>query len=179
MAGLIEDYALIGDMQTAALVGLNGCVEWLCLPRFDSPACFAALLGDEHNGHWLIAPVASQVPAARGNAVSRRYQGDTLILETEWTTASGVVRVIDFMPPRGGEQPVLIRIVRGVRGTVEMETVLRLRFGYGQDHSLGAQGQGHRGGDRGGRAGLGVAAQPGPADREGHGPRGDVRGVSR
>ena len=72
------------------------------------------------------------MPAARGNAVSRRYQGDTLILETEWTTASGVVRVIDFMPPRGGEQPVLIRIVRGVRGTVEMETVLRLRFGYGK-----------------------------------------------
>jgi GH15 family glucan-1,4-alpha-glucosidase len=132
VAGLIEDYALIGDMQTAALVGINGCVEWLCLPRFDSPAAFAALLGDEHNGHWLIAPVASQVPAARGNAVSRRYQGDTLILETEWTTASGVVRVIDFMPPRGGEQPVLIRIVRGVRGTVEMETVLRLRFGYGK-----------------------------------------------
>jgi len=132
VAGFIEDYALIGDMQTAALVGLNGCVEWLCLPRFDSPAAFAALLGDEHNGHWLIAPVASQVPADRGNAMSRRYQGDTLILETEWTTASGVVRVIDFMPPRGGEQPVLIRIVRGVRGTVEMETVLRLRFGYGK-----------------------------------------------
>jgi GH15 family glucan-1,4-alpha-glucosidase len=132
VAGLIEDYALIGDMQTAALVGLNGCVEWLCLPRFDSPACFAALLGDEHNGHWLIAPVASQVPAVRGGSVARRYQGDTLILETEWTTASGVVRVIDFMPPRGGEQPVLVRIVRGVRGTVEMETVLRLRFGYGK-----------------------------------------------
>ena len=68
VAGLIEDYALIGDMQTAALVGRSGCVEWLCLPRFDSPAAFAALLGDEHNGHWLIAPVASQVPAARGNA---------------------------------------------------------------------------------------------------------------
>src|SRR5689334_9695610 len=132
VAGLIEDYALIGDMQTAALVGLNGCVEWLCLPRFDSPACFAALLGDEHNGHWLIAPVASQVPAVRGGSVSRRYQGDTLVLETEWTTASGVVKVIDFMPPRGGEQPVLVRIVRGVSGTVEMETVLRLRFGYGK-----------------------------------------------
>jgi GH15 family glucan-1,4-alpha-glucosidase len=132
VAGLIEDYALIGDMQTAALVGRSGCVEWLCLPRFDSPAAFAALLGDEHNGHWLIAPVASQVPAARGNSVSRRYQGDTLILETEWTTASGVVQVIDFMPPRGSEEPVLVRIVRGVRGTVEMETVLRLRFGYGK-----------------------------------------------
>ena len=132
MAGLIEDYALIGDMQTAALVGRSGCVEWLCLPRFDSPAAFAALLGDEHNGHWLIAPVASQVPAVRGGSVSRRYQGDTLILETEWITASGVVQVIDFMPPRGSEEPVLVRIVRGVRGTVEMETVLRLRFGYGK-----------------------------------------------
>jgi GH15 family glucan-1,4-alpha-glucosidase len=133
VAGLIEDYALIGDMQTAALVGLNGCVEWLCLPRFDSPACFAALLGDEQNGHWLIAPTASQVPAVRGGAVSRRYQGDTLVLETEWSTASGVVKVIDFMPPRGGEHPVLVRIVRGVEGTVEMEAVLRLRFGYGKD----------------------------------------------
>ena len=132
MAGLIEDYALIGDMQTAALVGMNGCVEcWP--PRFHSPAAFAArCLATSTTATRLIAPVASEVPAARGNAVSRRYQGDTLILETEWTTASGVVRVIDFMPPRGGEQPVLIRIVRGVRGTVEMETVLRLRFGYGK-----------------------------------------------
>ena len=132
MAGLIEDYALIGDMQTAALIGRDGSAEWLCLPRFDSPACFAALLGDERNGQWLIAPTASQGPPSRRGEVSRRYQGDTLILETQWRTVGGTVRLIDFMPPRGHEPPVLVRIVECVEGAVEMECVFRLRFGYGK-----------------------------------------------
>jgi GH15 family glucan-1,4-alpha-glucosidase len=126
MAGRIEDYAIIGDMQSAALVGRDGSVDWLCLPRFDSPACFAALLGDERNGSWRIAPAAS------GAQSSRRYQGDTLILETEWRTPDGTARVIDFMPRRVGESPVLARIVEGVHGSVEMDCTLRVRFGYGR-----------------------------------------------
>ena len=124
MAGRIEDYAIIGDMQSAALVGRTGSIDWLCLPRFDSPACFAALLGDERNGHWLIAPTGGGEP-------SWRYQDDTLILETEWHTAGGTARVTDFMPRRDGDPPVVARIVEGVHGTVEMECVLRMRFGYG------------------------------------------------
>jgi GH15 family glucan-1,4-alpha-glucosidase len=132
MAGLIEDYALIGDMQTAALVGRDGSIDWLCLPRFDSDACFAALLGDEHNGQWRICPTTVEGPVSRHGEVSRRYQAESLILETEWHTVSGKVRVVDFMPPRDDVAPVLIRIVEGVEGTVEMETVLRFRFGYGQ-----------------------------------------------
>ena len=111
MALLIEDYAIVGDLQTAALIGRDGSCDWLCFPRFDSGAIFASLLGTEEHGRWLLTP-SSPVRATR-----RRYRPDSLILETEWTTASGVVRVIDFMPPRGGEQPVLVRIVRGVRGT--------------------------------------------------------------
>jgi len=132
MAGLIEDYALIGDMQTAALVGRDGSVDWLCLPRFDSDACFAALLGDERNGHWRICPTTIDGPVSRRGEVSRRYLGDSLILETTWRTFSGVVRVIDFMPPRDHADPVLVRIVEGVEGSVEMESVLRIRFGYGK-----------------------------------------------
>ena len=132
MAGLIEEYAIIGDMQTAALIGLDGSAEWLCLPRFDSPACFAALLGDERNGQWMIAPTASQGPPSRRGEVSRRYQGDTLILQTEWRTAGGTVRVIDFMPRRDDAAPLLARIVEGVHGSVQMDCALRLRFGYGQ-----------------------------------------------
>src|SRR6266702_2174143 len=132
VAGLIEDYALIGDMQTAALIGRDGSADWLCLPRFDSPACFAALLGDQRNGHWMIAPTASQGPPSRRGEVTRRYRGDTLILETEWRTAGGAVRLTDFMPPRAGRAPVLVRIVDGLDGAVEMECVLRLRFGYGK-----------------------------------------------
>jgi GH15 family glucan-1,4-alpha-glucosidase len=126
MAGRIEDYAIIGDMQSAALVGTDGSIDWLCLPRFDSPACFAALLGDERNGNWQIAPTAP------GSQSTRRYQGDTLILETEWRTAGGTARVIDFMPRRDAGVPVLVRIVEGVRGEVEMDCALRVRFGYGQ-----------------------------------------------
>jgi GH15 family glucan-1,4-alpha-glucosidase len=132
MAGRIEDYAIVGGMRSATLIGLSGSADWLCAPRFDSPACFAALLGDRRNGRWLLAPTASRVPGAdeRGCEVSRRYQGDTLILETEWRTAGGVAKVIDFMPC--GDGPTLIRIVEGVSGAVEMETALRIRFGYGQ-----------------------------------------------
>src|ERR1700722_13742968 len=132
MASLIEDYALIGDMQTAALVGRDGSVDWLCLPRFDSDACFAALLGDERNGNWLICPTVSEGPVARRGEVSRQYQGDSLILETTCHTMSGVVRVTDFMPPRDHAAPVLVRLVEGIEGTVEMESILRLRFGYGK-----------------------------------------------
>ncbi|HEV7188297.1 MAG TPA: trehalase-like domain-containing protein, partial [Blastococcus sp.] len=124
MIGRIEDYGLIGDLQTAALVGRDGSIDWLCLPRFDSPACFAALLDDDRAGRWLLAP------AAGGPCTSRRYRGDSLVLESEWVTDSGTVRVIDLMPPRG-EAPDVVRIVEGVSGRVTMRTDLRLRFDYG------------------------------------------------
>jgi GH15 family glucan-1,4-alpha-glucosidase len=132
MAGLIEDYALIGDMQTAALVGRSGSVDWLCLPRFDSDACFASLLGDDHNGQWRICPTAAEGPVPRRGEVSRQYLGDSLILQTTWKTMSGTVRVLDFMPPRDDIAPVLVRIVEGVDGAVEMESEFRVRFGYGK-----------------------------------------------
>jgi GH15 family glucan-1,4-alpha-glucosidase len=119
----IEDYALLGDLQTAALVGRNGSIDWLCFPRFDSDACFAALLGDERNGRWLVAPDEEA-------SVERRYLGDSLVLETTWRTSSGVARVLDFMPPRG-KAPDLVRIVEGLEGTVEFRTELVIRFGYG------------------------------------------------
>jgi GH15 family glucan-1,4-alpha-glucosidase len=121
---LIEDYGLIGDLQTAAMIGRDGSVDWLCLPRFDSPACFAALLHDQRAGRWQLAP------AAGGDCTRRRYRGDTLILESEWDTAEGSVRVIDFMPPRG-EEPDLVRIVEGLSGRVPMRLDLRLRMDYG------------------------------------------------
>src|SRR5918997_4393815 len=124
MALPIEDYAIIADTQTAALVGRNGSIDWLCVPRFDSGAIFAALLGTEENGHWTIAP-AGEVTATR-----RRYRDDTLVLETEFETADGVVKLIDFMPPRG-EAPDVVRIVEGVHGRVPMTMNLRLRFDYG------------------------------------------------
>ena len=120
----IESYALLGDMQTAALVSRTGSIDWLCVPRFDSSACLAALLGDEGNGHWRIAPVGAE------RCTRRSYDGDSLILHTEWETASGVVRVIDFMPLRG-EAPDVVRIVEGLSGRVEMSCELRLRFDYG------------------------------------------------
>src|SRR5512133_1310630 len=94
MAERIEDYALLGDLQTAALVGRNGSVDWLPFPRFDSSSCFGALLGGREHGRWLIAP------ANGGHAASWRYRGDTLVLESEWRTSTGTARVIDFMPPR-------------------------------------------------------------------------------
>ncbi len=120
----IEDYGLIGDLHTAALVGRDGSIDWLSLPRFDSPACFAALLGDADNGRWLLAPTEG------GECTDRRYRGDTLILETTWTTSSGTVRVIDLMPPRGKAADV-VRIVEGVSGRVRMRSELTLRFDYG------------------------------------------------
>jgi GH15 family glucan-1,4-alpha-glucosidase len=125
MASRIEDYAVIADTQTAALVGRDGSIDWLCLPRFDSPACFAALLGDQGNGHWRLTP------AGGVKQVRRRYQGDTLVLETEYHTGDGVVRVVDFMAPRMAD-PDVVRVVEGVRGRVPMRMELRIRFDYGR-----------------------------------------------
>jgi GH15 family glucan-1,4-alpha-glucosidase len=124
MALRIEDHALIGDCHTAALVGRDGAIDWLCLPRFDSGACFAALLGGPENGRWTIAP------AAGGLASARRYAPDTLILETEFETPDGAATVIDFMPPRRDGAGV-VRIVAGKRGRVAMRSELTIRFDYG------------------------------------------------
>jgi len=121
----IEDYALIGDLQTAALVCRDGSIDWCCFPRFDSGACFASLLGTPEHGRWLVAPA---VPVT---SCTRRYRPDTLILETLHETDDGTVRVIDFMPPRG-EAPDIVRIVEGVEGTVAMRSELVIRFDYGQ-----------------------------------------------
>jgi len=174
VAARIEDYALIGDMQTAALVSRDGAVDWLCLPRFDSPAVFAGLLGTDEHGFWRIGPADPDRPfhdgrggvsgAARAQAANvfeesgelrilpptaaapaqpatrRRYRGDSLILEQEWDTARGSVRVIDFMPPRhvsggphgGTTEPQIIRIVEGLHGRVRMRSALRMRFSYGR-----------------------------------------------
>jgi GH15 family glucan-1,4-alpha-glucosidase len=120
----IEDYALIGDCQTAALVGRDGSIDWLCVPRFDSPACFAALLGTPENGRWLVAP--------RGGGLAKRraYRDGSLVLDTEFETESGAVRVTDFMPVRDGV-PNLVRRVEGLRGRVDMGMELVIRFDYG------------------------------------------------
>ncbi len=120
----IEDYGIIGDLQTAALVGRTGSVDWLCFPRFDSGSCFGALLGSSDEGRWLIAPASS------GSATHRSYRDDTLVLESEWTTPTGRARVIDFMPPRG-TNPDIVRIVEGLEGRVVMRTELVIRFDYG------------------------------------------------
>ncbi|HSF26577.1 MAG TPA: glycoside hydrolase family 15 protein [Actinomycetes bacterium] len=125
MASRIEDYALVGDMESAALVGRNGSIDWLCVPRFDSPAIFAALVGSADNGHWIIAPVGA------GDATRRRYRPDTLILEQEWDTADGRLRLLDFMPARD-KAPNLVRIVTCLSGEVAVRSVLRLRFDYGR-----------------------------------------------
>jgi len=121
----IEDYAVLGDLHTAALVSTAGSIDWLCLPRFDSPAAFAALLHNDEAGHWTLAP------AGASNSTGRRYAGNTLVLETDWVTADGAVRVIDFMPPRA-DTPHLIRIAVGLSGEVAMRSVLCLRFDYGR-----------------------------------------------
>ena len=122
---LIEDYALLGDLQTAALVDRGGSVDWLCFPRFDSGACFAALLGNEENGRWLLSPSADATS-------TRRYLHDTLVLETTWKTEDGAVaRVFDFMPPRR-KSPDIVRIVEGVRGRVRFRSELAIRFDYGR-----------------------------------------------
>jgi GH15 family glucan-1,4-alpha-glucosidase len=120
----IEDYGLIGDLQTAALVGLDGSIDWLCFPRFDSGACFAALLGDERNGRWLLAP------DCRIDRVERRSRERTLVHELDFHTEHGVVRVCDFMPPRGTD-PDVVRIVEGIEGRVPMRMELVIRFDYG------------------------------------------------
>ena len=120
----IEDYALIGDCQTAALVGRDGSIDWVCLPRFDSDACFAALLGTPENGRWKIAPKGAIT------RTTRKYLGDTLVLETEFETADGVAAVTDFMPARG-QAPDIVRIVEGRRGYVPMRMDLTLRYDYG------------------------------------------------
>jgi GH15 family glucan-1,4-alpha-glucosidase len=124
MPSRIEDYAIIGDCQTAALVSREGSIDWLCLPRFDSGACFAALLGTPENGRWLLAP------ADGGRATRRAYRAETLVLETDHETADGAVTVIDFMPPRD-RQCDLVRVVKGRRGHVRMRTEIVFRFDYG------------------------------------------------
>jgi GH15 family glucan-1,4-alpha-glucosidase len=124
MAQRIEDYALISDRLSAALVGRDGSIDWLCFPRFDSDACFAALLGTKENGHWRIAPRGGKQCSIRD------YVGDTLVLESRWDSVEGSVRVTDFMPERG-EAPDVVRIVEGLSGRVRMRSELRLRFGYG------------------------------------------------
>ncbi|MEU6168233.1 glycoside hydrolase family 15 protein [Streptomyces tanashiensis] len=137
MTQRIDDYALIGDLQTAALIGRDGSVDWLCLPRFDSAACFAAILGDENNGHWTIAPKGAT------SCTSRRYAEDSLVLETSWETRTGTVKVVDFMPQRD-RSPDLMRIVEGISGSVEMTSVLRLRFDYGSIVPWVRRADGHR-----------------------------------
>ena len=126
MSQKIEDYALIGDCETAALVGRNGSIDWLCWPAFDSDACFAAILGTRKNGRWLIAPSEDVTKT------SRRYLGDTLILETRFETKSGTIALTDFMPPRGKASDI-VRLVRGVSGAVKMRMELVIRFGFGVD----------------------------------------------
>jgi GH15 family glucan-1,4-alpha-glucosidase len=124
MPSRIEDYALIGDCQTAALVGRDGSIDWLCFPRFDSPSCFAALLGTPEHGRWLLAP------ADPFRAVRRRYRDGTLVLETEYEGDAGVVAVIDCMPLRT-DTPDVVRVVEGRRGRVAMRTEVIIRFDYG------------------------------------------------
>ncbi|MFG2130067.1 glycoside hydrolase family 15 protein [Streptomyces sp. NPDC048751] len=134
----VEDYALIGDEQTAALVGKDGSVDWLCLPRFDSASCFARLLGKERNGHWRIAPKGAKGPCTR-----RAYRPDTLVLDTEWETDEGAVRVTDLMPQRD-RAPDLMRIVEGLSGRVTVRSTLRLRFDYGSVVPWMRRTDGHR-----------------------------------
>src|SRR5690349_14685622 len=120
----IEDYALIGDTRTVALVDKRGSIDWLCLPRFDSGACFASLLGDSRNGHWQIAPTA------QGYKVKRRYRDHSLVLETEFATKDGKVRLVDCMPA-DEDIPNVVRVVEGIEGTVTMRMELVIRFDYG------------------------------------------------
>ncbi|MEU6267485.1 glycoside hydrolase family 15 protein [Saccharopolyspora shandongensis] len=126
--GLIEDYALLSDLRTAALVGKDGSIDWLCLPRFDAPSCFARLLGDGRDGHWQIAPTAPV------QEVRRRYRDNSLVLETEFRTDAGAIRLIDCMPPHEKnqhDQPCLVRIVEGLDGEVDIKLRWVVRFAYG------------------------------------------------
>ena len=124
MASRIEDYAIIGDTHTAALVGKDGSIDWLCVPRFDSGAAFAALLGTEDNGRWRITPAGGL------RSVERSYRGDSLVLDTTFHTEDGVARITDCMPIRGDSAQV-VRIVEGIEGRVPMHMDLRMRFDYG------------------------------------------------
>lgn len=124
MSQRIEDYAMIGDCQTAALIGRDGSIDWLCLPSFDSPACFTALLGSPDNGRWLLSPTEEP------KKTTRRYREKTLILETDFETESEVVTVTGCMPPRGQYSKLLRRVV-GRRGKVPMKMELVIRFDYG------------------------------------------------
>src|SRR6478672_9137264 len=121
----IEDYALLGDLQTAALISRLGSIDWCCFPRFDSGACFAALLGGPEHGRWLLAP------ATELRSATRRYRHDTLILESVFETDEGSVRAIEFMPPRG-KAPDIVRILEGLDGEVRMRSELVIRFDYGK-----------------------------------------------
>jgi GH15 family glucan-1,4-alpha-glucosidase len=123
MALHIEDYAIIGDCHTAALVGRDGSIDWLCMPRFDSGSMFGALLGDEHDGHWTLAPTDESATS------TRQYVDDTLVLITTWTTSTGVAEVIDFMP-MGDRRADVVRRIRGVSGSVEFQQSLRIRYEY-------------------------------------------------
>jgi GH15 family glucan-1,4-alpha-glucosidase len=125
MPSYIENYGLIGDTESAALVSRDGAIDWLCLPRFDSDACFAGLLGRDEHGTWIIHP------AARVRSVTRRYRNDTMILETEFACDGGAIRLIDFMPVAEGVRHHLVRIVEGVEGSVPVDVILTPRFGYG------------------------------------------------
>ncbi|HXU63634.1 MAG TPA: trehalase-like domain-containing protein, partial [Polyangia bacterium] len=127
MGSRIEDYGIIGNTRTAALVSRAGSIDWFCAPRFDSDACFAALIGYDEHGSWAIRPAV----ALRES--HQRYRGETLILETDFICDGGAVRVIDFMPFGGGEERSdLVRIVEGLDGEVPMEMLLDVRFGYGK-----------------------------------------------
>ena len=130
MALRVEDYALIGDCHTGALVGTDGSIDWLCLPRFDSASTFGALLGDEDHGRWLVAPTASLGSDSTGVSSSRQYVEDTFTLVTRWVTPTGEVEVTDLMP-HGDRRADVIRRVKGVSGTVDMRQELRIRFDYG------------------------------------------------
>jgi hypothetical protein len=125
MPGRIEDYALLGDTNTAALISREGSVDWLCVPRFDSPACFAALHGDSENGRWLLAP------ATAPRSIKRRYRDRTLVLETDYETDEGAVTIVDAMPLPVDGGVTLVRLVIGRRGRVPMRLKLAIRFGYG------------------------------------------------
>src|SRR5579885_2351691 len=136
MPARIEDYALLGDCYTAALVSRDGSIDWLCLPRFDSPACFAALLGGPENGRWLLGP--------KGHAAStRRYLENSFVLETVHETETGAVKVLDLMPIGDGRADI-IRSVQGLRGTVTMEHEWVVRFDYGRVRPWVSHSVGHR-----------------------------------
>ena len=161
----IEDYGIIGDLHTAALVGKDGSIDWLCLPHFDSPACFARLLGDDDHGFWQFAPVGGDATIA---ARRRKYGEDSLVLETEFDTAAGTVRITDCMPIRDSH-PDVVRLVEGMSGTVDMQMDLTMRFEYGQVVPWVTSSDGLI---RHGRSRRRGALAPGRRGRQGHAHRG-------